>query len=180
MNPLRNPFFWAFLSMFALVVSPVFMSNKKFGNKAWLGVIIGFVFRGGRLFLVLPFCLQPRLEVGGWHLVIGGLIYVIGVYFDVSLWSIKPFTAPDDKVTLQTTGLYGIVRNPSYLGEVLWPLGLAIMFRSTIGIALTPLWWVGLLCLIIIEEQSLERELGQPYLEYKEKVRGRIIPGLPI
>jgi protein-S-isoprenylcysteine O-methyltransferase Ste14 len=39
---------------------------------------------------------------------------------------------------------------------------------------------VGWLFLISIEEESLERALGQPYLAYKEKVRGRIIPGLPI
>ena len=181
MNPLRDPFFWALLSMFALVISCAVISNKKYGKKAWIGIIIGNVFALGRIFLVLPFCLQPRLEIEGWwHWVIGGLINVIGLYFEGALWSVKPFTAPDEKVKLQTTGLYSIVRNPSYLGEVLWPLGAAIMFRSIIGIALTPLWWGGLLCVAIIEEQSLERELGQPYLEYKKKVRGRIFPGLPI
>lgn len=37
---------------------------------------------------------------------------------------------------------------------------------------------VGLI-LITIEEESLERELGQTYLDYKKRIRGRIIPGLP-
>lgn len=78
------------------------------------------------------------------------------------------------------TGFYGIVRNPIYLGKVLWCLGWAIMFRSVIGVALVPLWWTGLLILIMIEEESLERSLGQSHLEYKKQVRGRIIPGLPI
>ncbi len=54
------------------------------------------------------------------------------------------------------------------------------MFRSVIGVALVPFWWAGLLFLVFIEEESLERELGQAYLEYKKRVRGRIIPGLPI
>ena len=180
MNPLCNPFFWAFLSMFALVAACPIVSSKKFGKNAALGASIVAVFTLGRIFLVLPFCLQPRLEVGGWHWVIGGIIFVIGLVFGLPALNIKPFTAPDEKETLQTTGFYGIVRNPIYLCDVLWALGIAIMFRSIIGIALTPLWWVGLLCVVIIEEQSLERELGRPYLEYKKKVRGRIFPGLPI
>jgi protein-S-isoprenylcysteine O-methyltransferase Ste14 len=54
------------------------------------------------------------------------------------------------------------------------------MFRSVIGVALVPLWWAGLLFLIVIEEETLERELGEAYLEYKQQVRGRIIPGLPV
>ena len=52
--------------------------------------------------------------------------------------------------------------------------------RSVIGVGLLPLWWIGLLFLIAIEEESLERELGQVYLEYKQRVRGRIVPGLPV
>ena len=64
--------------------------------------------------------------------------------------------------------------------EVLWCLGWAIIHRSVIGICLVPLWWLGLLFHIFIEEESLERELGQNYLEYKKRIRGRIIPGLPI
>jgi protein-S-isoprenylcysteine O-methyltransferase Ste14 len=86
----------------------------------------------------------------------------------------------DEKLELRTTGFYGIVRSPIYLGEILWCLGWAIMVRSAIGVALVPLWWFGLLILITIEEESLERSLGQIYLEYKKRVRGRIIPGLPI
>ena len=33
---------------------------------------------------------------------------------------------------------------------------------------------------IAIEEESLERALGYPYFEYKKRVRGRMIPGLPV
>jgi protein-S-isoprenylcysteine O-methyltransferase Ste14 len=39
---------------------------------------------------------------------------------------------------------------------------------------------LGFLFLVLIEEISLERTLGQPYLDYKQRVKGRIIPGLPI
>ena len=56
----------------------------------------------------------------------------------------------------------------------------AIMFRSIIGLALVPVWWVGLLLHTLVEEESLERALGERYVEHKKRVLGRIIPGLPI
>jgi protein-S-isoprenylcysteine O-methyltransferase Ste14 len=33
---------------------------------------------------------------------------------------------------------------------------------------------------ILIEEESLEPAIGTKYVDYKKKVRGRIIPGIPI
>ena len=83
-------------------------------------------------------------------------------------------------MTLRTRSIYGIVRNPIYLADLLFSLGIAVMLRSVIGLVLIPLWWAGFLFLVLIEEQSLERTLGQPYLDYKQRVKGRIIPGLPI
>jgi protein-S-isoprenylcysteine O-methyltransferase Ste14 len=83
-------------------------------------------------------------------------------------------------MALQATGLYGIVRNPIYLGELLWCFGWAVLHGSIVGVALVLLWWVGLLILVMIEEESLERALGQTYLNYKARVRGRMVPGLPI
>ncbi len=80
---------------------------------------------------------------------------------------------------LRTTGIYAVVRHPIYLAEVLWPLGLAIMLRSTFGVALTPLWWLAFLIHALSEEADLERALGSAYLDYKKKVRGRILPWLP-
>jgi protein-S-isoprenylcysteine O-methyltransferase Ste14 len=81
---------------------------------------------------------------------------------------------------LRASGFYGIVRNPIYLGELLWCLGLSIIFRSIMGIIMVPFWWAGLLLLTLIEEESLERELGEQYNEYRQKIRGRIFPGLPV
>ena len=54
------------------------------------------------------------------------------------------------------------------------------MFRSIVGVALVPVWWAGFLFIVLMEEECLERILGQPYLDYKQQVKGRIIPGLPI
>jgi protein-S-isoprenylcysteine O-methyltransferase Ste14 len=102
------------------------------------------------------------------------------VVFAAPALSIRPWTAPDESMVLRTTGIYGIVRNPIYLADLLSALGLAVTFRSIIGVALVPVWWAGFMFVILIEEGSLERVLGQPYLDYKQRVKSRIIPGLPI
>jgi protein-S-isoprenylcysteine O-methyltransferase Ste14 len=79
-----------------------------------------------------------------------------------------------------TTSFYKYTRNPIYLGEILWCLGWSIIHGSVIGVVLVPIWWAGFLFLTIIEEESLEHALGMNYLNYKKKIKGRIIPGLPI
>ncbi len=175
-----EPFFWALISMFALVIASAVVGSTKLGRRPLFGFLIVVVFILGRVILVLPALRQPRFESGGWHLVLGGILFLAGLVFSLPALNIRPFTAPDENIELKTTGFYGIVRNPIYLGEILWCLGWSIIFRSIIGIALVPTWWIGLLCVVLVEEKALERELGKPYLEYKARVRGRIIPGLPV
>lgn len=177
---LHDPFFWALVSMFALVGGGVVLSHKKTGKHQLFGIIVVFLFVLGRGILVLPGCPQPRFESGGWHWFVGGIIFIGGLVFSIPVFFIKPLTPPNEQMMLVTTGFYRIVRNPIYLGEVLWCLGWAIMFRSIIGVALVPLWWLALLLHTLVEEEMLKRALGQPYINYAKKVRGRIIPGLPI
>jgi protein-S-isoprenylcysteine O-methyltransferase Ste14 len=177
---LQNPFFWAFIGMFGLLAGTAVVSGTKLGRYAPLGFVIVMVCDLARVMLVLPFCLQPRFEIGYWNWIAGGIILAAALVFAAPTFSIKWWSAPDGNMVLKTTGIYGIVRNPIYLADILFSLGLAIVFRSIIGIALVPLWWAGFLFLVLIEEGRLERTLGQPYLDYKQRVKGRIIPGLPI
>lgn len=156
------------------------MGSAKLARFWWRGFITVGLFTVGRVAIVLPWVHQPRLAAGYWNWVVGGLIFGVGMVFALPVFTIRPITGSEAGVNLKTAGLYGIVRNPLYLSDVLWCLGLAVMFRSEVGIALVPLWWAGLLLLTLIEEESLERKLGCKYVAYKQRVRGRILPGLPI
>jgi len=176
----NNPFFWALVSMFGLAGACSAAGTKKVGEHPLIGGCIVLVFVLGRIILVLPHCVQPRFEIAGLYTLLGLIIFVTGLVFMLPAFVIKPFNVARGDMELKTTGFYRLTRNPIYFGEVLWYLGWAIIHRSVIGISLVPLWWLGLLFLICIEEESLERELGQNYLEYKKRIRGRIIPGLPI
>lgn len=180
MTFINNPFFWALVSMFGLVGACAVVGSRRIGSRPLIGWIIVLLFFDlGRVLLVLPFVEQPRFEMGGWHSLVGGFIIVVGLIFALPTFEVKPLNVAKKGMELKTTGFYAIVRNPIYLCEVLWCLGWAIIHCSLIGVALVPLWWLGLLFLIFIEEESLERALGQTYLAYKQQVRGRIIPGLP-
>ena len=176
----RDPFFWALISMFCLVGGGVIVSSKKLGNSVLYGAVIVTLFVLARGILALPVCPQPRFAANGWNWFVGGAIFVMGLIFSIPASSIKPLTKPHEHMELVTTGFYAIVRNPIYLGEVLWFLGWSIMFRSLIGLLMVPLWWLALLLHTLVEEEALENALGEKYLAYKRKVRARIIPGLPI
>lgn len=177
---LSDPFFWAFVGMFGLLAGTVAVGGAKLGRSPAAGFVIVMVTDLSRIVLVLPLCPQPRFEIGHWNWVVGGALLLAAVVFAVPAMSIKPWTAPDRDTVLKTTGIYGVVRNPIYFADVVSTLGFAVMFCSIIGVALVPLWWIGFLLLISVEEGSLERVLGRSYLDYKRRVKGRIIPGLPI
>ncbi len=177
---LANPFFWAFVGMFGLLAGIALVSGIKFGKNALIGFITILVCDSSRIILVLPFCLQPRFGIGIWNWVIGGIILAAALVCAIPALSINWRTAPDTKMVLKTNGIYAIVRNPIYLADLLFTLGFAVLFRSILGIALIPIWWFAFLLLVLVEEISLERVLGQQYLDYKLRVKGRIIPGLPV
>jgi len=177
---LTDLFFWAFVGMFGLLLGIAFVSGIKLGQNALLGIITIMICDFSRIILVLPFCPQPRFEFGIWNWILGGILLAIACFFGVPALSINWRTAPNSKMVLKTTGIYGIVRNPIYLTDILFSLGFAVMFGSIIGVALIPIWWAAYLAIVLVEETSLERELGQRYLEYKRQVKGRIIPGLPV
>jgi protein-S-isoprenylcysteine O-methyltransferase Ste14 len=176
----QEPFFWAFLGMFGLLAGTAAVSGTRLGRHTPLGFIIVMICDLARIMLVLPLCPQPRFDIGCWNWIAGGIILAAALVFAFPAFSIKWWAAPDENTALKTSGIYGIVRNPIYLADVLFSLGFAIVFRSIIGIALIPAWWAGFLFLVLIEEGSMERALGQTYLDYKQRVKGRIIPGLPI
>ncbi len=175
-----DPFFWALLAMTGLAgATSLFSLHSLRRNLVFVATVLILV-TAGRVILVLPFCPQPRFDLAGLHRVIGGIIFLSGLAAGaVPLFIIKWWSPPREGMRLRTTGIYGFVRHPIYLSEMLWCLGWAVMFRSVYGVALTPLWWAAFLIHTLAEEAALEKTLGEEYRDYKKKVRGRIFPGVP-
>lgn len=106
----------------------------------------------------------------------------------VSLWAI--YTTVRRRVILDaghfvkkehplvTTGAYGFVRNPMYLGIILIWFGIAVGFQNAWLLAASALYIVPVLWFYIrAEEQMMLQEFGDRFAEYMLRV-GRLIPKL--
>ncbi|HEY2133109.1 MAG TPA: isoprenylcysteine carboxylmethyltransferase family protein [Acetobacteraceae bacterium] len=79
--------------------------------------------------------------------------------------------------TLLTTGIYSVIRHPSYLGLLLSTAGWSVAFRSGIGLILTAALLPPLLARITAEERLLRAEFGSEYDAYRART-SRLIPGV--
>jgi len=79
--------------------------------------------------------------------------------------------------TLVTSGVYGVIRHPSYLGLLVNALGWGLAFRSGIGVLLTALLVPPLLARITAEERLLCAQFGDAYDAYRART-SRLVPGL--
>jgi len=73
------------------------------------------------------------------------------------------------------TGLYGRIRHPFYLGNLLFFIGIALWLESYASVLTLPFVFVVLVIRIFIEEKTLRESLSG-YAEYMEKIRYRLIP----
>jgi protein-S-isoprenylcysteine O-methyltransferase Ste14 len=79
--------------------------------------------------------------------------------------------------TLVTTGVYAVIRHPSYLGLLINALGWALAFRSMAGVLLTALTIVPIIARIQAEEILLRSEFGADYDAYRSRT-SRLVPGI--
>src|SRR6516162_9462940 len=70
---------------------------------------------------------------------------------------------------LVTSGVYGIIRHPSYLGLLVNSLGWGLAFRSSVGVLLTALMMLPLLVRIDAEERLLRSQFGDEYEAYRAR-----------
>jgi protein-S-isoprenylcysteine O-methyltransferase Ste14 len=79
---------------------------------------------------------------------------------------------------LVTSGVYSVIRHPSYLGLLVLSLGWALAFRSGVGVLLAALLIPPLLARIRSEERLLHSQFGAEYDSYRARTPWRLIPGL--
>jgi hypothetical protein len=78
---------------------------------------------------------------------------------------------------LVTSGPFAWCRNPMYLGHIIFLLGLTLSLRSELAAAITIATIVWFQFRVRRDERRLVERFGQPYLDYKARVR-RWIPGV--
>ena len=76
---------------------------------------------------------------------------------------------------LVTSGLYGIIRHPSYLGLFVFTFGWGLAFRSGVGVIIAVLMLFVLLARIRAEERLLSETFGAEYDAYRART-WRLLP----
>ena len=77
--------------------------------------------------------------------------------------------------TLETRGIYSVIRNPSYLGLLTSSVGWGLAFRSGVGVLLTLLLIPPLVARMHSEEKLLHSQFGVEYDTYRARTF-RLIP----
>jgi protein-S-isoprenylcysteine O-methyltransferase Ste14 len=83
---------------------------------------------------------------------------------------------PAEGSSLSTTGVYGLVRHPIYLGWVLLVWFVPVMTGTRLVFAAVSTFY--LVVAIPLEERQMHQTLGRAYADYSRIVRWRLIPGV--
>lgn len=155
-------------------------TQKKWDKYVIFTIIIGFAL----WITIMPldvkrFHWSPHFSL--WIKLAGGSLLIISFFFFYRAFTDNTFLSPmvriqaERKQHVVSTGVYGFVRHPMYLGAILQFIGAPLLLGSVYGI----LVGIGLLFLlagrIIGEEKMLVNEL-EGYAGYKKKVQYRLIP----
>ncbi|WP_058388155.1 methyltransferase family protein [Legionella cherrii] len=142
------------------------------------------------MFLLFVSCtvliVLPPLDVRfGWSLVpryvsfIGDVLVVFSFYIFYLVSKVNTYAAANIRVEegqkVITTGLYGVVRHPMYLGAIFLFIGTPLALGSWWTLLWVPVLLSILVARILNEEKILARDLPG-YTEYQKKVTTRLLP----
>jgi protein-S-isoprenylcysteine O-methyltransferase Ste14 len=143
-----------------------------------LATSVGFV-----ALLVVP-ALDRRY---GWStmsmswVVLGDTLVGVGFYFIFLVYRENTFTSATIEIATNqkviSTGPYGIVRHPMYASALLYLLGTPLALGSYWGFVPLAAMLPFLIWRLLDEERLLSESLPG-YLEYQQKVRRRLLPGI--
>ena len=107
--------------------------------------------------------------------VIGGVLRLWPVYVLKERFSGLVAIQPGHM--LETRGIYGVIRNPSYLGMLVNASGWALCFRSGVGLLLSASLLIPLVARMHAEERLLREHFGAEYEAYFKRT-WRLVPGI--
>ena len=107
----------------------------------------------------------------------GAILLIVALFFLVR--SLRQFFLTKNTLilikpasSLQTTGIYGMTRNPMYVGLAIVYLGITCFIGNWWNIILFPvLFFIVQEYIIKREEKYLQLEFGEGYSDYKRTVR---------
>jgi protein-S-isoprenylcysteine O-methyltransferase Ste14 len=162
---------------------PLKTTNQK-KRAAYLLYLLGVVFLAW--IAIMPLDAKRyrwTTHVPMWLEIAGGIALLFSAYFICRALADNSFASPLIRIqterqhTVVSTGVYGFVRHPMYLGALLLFLGTPLLLGSLYG-TLMDLVLIFLLVLRTLDEEELLVNELEGYAEYKKKVKYRLIPFL--
>jgi len=159
--------------------------NNDPTQKSWDKYVLFMILIGFFLWIIIMpldakrFHWSPYFPIG--IKLAGGVLLIIAFFFFFRAFTDNTFLSPmvriqaERKQHVVSTGVYGIVRHPMYLGAILQFLGAPLLLGSMYG------FFVGVALLLLLagriigEEKMLVDKL-EGYAEYRNKVRYRLFP----
>ena len=101
-----------------------------------------------------------------WFRYIGLLLFITGIFlFIFSHIKLKGF---EDKGYVVKKGIYSKIRNPMYLGFIIWIIGFPIFMQKLLALLSSIIWITHIIIWKVLEEKELERKYPD-YKDYKNK-----------
>ena len=70
---------------------------------------------------------------------------------------------------LITEGIYRYSRHPQYTGIGIALIGVAVIVRSGLGLAVVAAYWIAIRIWVVLEERHLQRAFGEQYVAYRDR-----------
>ena len=175
---------WLYVKAPALLNERFKQPGSK-GQKKWDVFVVILLVIGFTAWIVLMpldaqrFDWTPNFPL--WAKIIGGLLLILSAFLFLRSYMDNPYLSGLVRIQEErnqrviTTGVYGVVRHPMYLGAVCLFLGAPILMGSLSGLGLGAALTVLLAARSAGEEKMLTDELVG-YDDYKKKVKYRLIP----
>jgi protein-S-isoprenylcysteine O-methyltransferase Ste14 len=132
---------WIYLALHGTYGVLWLLKSKYYGDKSWerdVPLYLGL----GTWFALSLYWISPWLIVSGrahvappWFLCVCISMYTFGVFLHFASDMQKHMSMTHRRGTLLTDGIWGLVRNPNYLGELLIYLGFSLLPMSWIPLA---------------------------------------------
>jgi len=162
-----------------------YRTRKDPTQKKWDKYVIQMVVIGFFLWIIIipldakRFHWSPHFSL--WIKIVGGVLLLFSFFFFFRAFTDNTFLSPmvriqaERKQHVVSTGVYGFVRHPMYLGAILLFIGAPLLLSSVYGLLAGAALLFLLVGRIIGEEKMLVSEL-EGYSDYRRKVRYRLIP----
>jgi protein-S-isoprenylcysteine O-methyltransferase Ste14 len=122
-------------------------------------------------------------QLGFLHAGLGFILFVVSSVLIVWAMVENPFFEPTVRIQgdrghrVVSTGPYGIVRHPGYISGILWTFFIPLVIGSLYTFVPVALYSALMILRTHLEDRTLQDELAG-YVEYVEKVRYRLFPGV--